>query len=81
MRTRLAIAALGSLFLVGCASTTYYEVKDPSTGKSYYTTKYDQKDGATMLTDDKTRSEVTIQNSEIHKITKDQYMANVPNMK
>jgi hypothetical protein len=74
--TSIAVALIGLITLVGCAGTTYYQVKDPGTGKTYYTTKYDkEKSGAVSLKDDKTKSEVTVQNSEIMEITKDQYQA------
>ena len=71
---RVALAAVTifvAAFSVGC--TKYYQVTDPSTGKVYYTTEVEMKSGATMLQDDKSRTKVTIQNSEVTEITKDQY--------
>jgi hypothetical protein len=63
---------IGVLCAAGC--TNYYKVTDPSTGKTYYTTKLDQRgNGAATLTDGRTGEEVNIQNSEISKISKEQY--------
>ena len=74
--TSIAAALIGLCTLAGCASTTYYQVKDPGTGKTYYTTSYEKdKSGSVSLKDDKTKSEVTVQSSEIMEITKDQYQA------
>jgi hypothetical protein len=72
MGKRTIVAAVGLALLSGC--TSYYKVHDPSTGRDYYTTKLDQKkSGAASLTDGRTGSTVNIQNSEIQKITKEQY--------
>lgn len=65
------VAVATAVVCVGC--TKYYQVTDPSTGKIYYTTDVENKSGATMLEDDKSGSKVTIQNSEVTEITKDQY--------
>lgn len=68
----LMLAGVLSLaMLAGC--TTYYQVSDPSTGRTYYTTKLKKKSGSTVFKDASTGSEVSIQNSEISKVTKDQY--------
>lgn len=71
---RFAIALLGLLCLSGC--TSYYKVADPVSGKSYYTTSVDQnKSGVTKLVDARTGSKVTIQNSEVTKISENEYNA------
>ena len=58
--------------LSGC--TSYYRVTDPSTGRTYYTTSMKKKgDGAVQLRDGRTGQEVTIQNSEVAKVTKEEY--------
>jgi len=68
------VLALGAIALAGC--TSYYKVTDPNTGRSYYTTKMkDMKSGAAKFEDERTKTEVTIQNSQVEKITKDQYEA------
>ena len=49
-------------------------VKDPGTGKVYYTEKVEtEKGGAVKLTDARSGSLVTIQNSELKEISKDAY--------
>lgn len=58
---------------LACGSTKYYMVKDPSTGKVYYTEKVKKEDGSTTLTDAKTKSTVTIQNSEVTEISEQSY--------
>jgi hypothetical protein len=69
------IAMLGIATLSGCAS--YYRVKDPATGTSYYTTDIDRnKSGSVTFTDDNTGSKVTLQNSEVTEIKKEDYKAN-----
>jgi hypothetical protein len=71
---RVATTLLAIVFLGGC--TTYYRVTDPVSGKSYYSTSVDQnKSGVTKLVDARTGSKVTIQNSEISEISKDEYNA------
>jgi hypothetical protein len=63
-----------SLLAVGC--TSYYIVRVPGTGQSYFTTDIDHKrGGAVTLQDEKTGAEVTIQNSEIRRVHKDEYKA------
>lgn len=67
----VVLAAIG-----GC--TTYYQVTDPATKTAYYSTSIDSKgSGAVKFTDDKTNAEVTLQSSEVMKITKEQYEAAV----
>ena len=73
---RIAMATVLLAFTVialsGC--TSYYRVTDPSTNRVYYTTKMDkERDGAVRLRDARTGNEVTIQNSEVAKITKEEY--------
>jgi 3-oxoacyl-[acyl-carrier protein] reductase len=67
----LAVILGGAL---GCGGANYYLVKDPSTGKTYYSDKVDKdKGGAVTLTDSRTKSTVTIQNSEVTEISKQTY--------
>jgi hypothetical protein len=72
--TRIGLVSLVvlSFILVGCGS--YYVVKDPTTGKAYYTTKVEKtKNGAVTLKDEKTGANVTILNSEVREVDKDEY--------
>jgi hypothetical protein len=49
-------------------------VKDPGTGKTYYTEKINKEgNGAVTLTDAKTKSTVTIQNSEVTEVSEQTY--------
>jgi hypothetical protein len=80
MKTRFVLCSLvcavafGS---VGCAS--YYKVTDPGSGKAYYTKSINKKrQGAISFKDQATKTDVTLNASEVMKITKDQYKANVP---
>ena len=79
MRRFLTIV-LVSFFLIGilgCGS--YYKVVDPATDKIYYTEKInDIKGGAIKLKDANTGAEVTIQNSEVTEINKEEFRANTP---
>jgi hypothetical protein len=74
VRTFLALSVLATL----AACTTYYEVKDPTSDKVYYTTDLDVDNGVTTLSDANSGAEVTIQNSEVKEISKDTYKENVP---
>ena len=69
-----------TLFIIiavsGCAS--YYKVTDPASGKVYYTEDIDKKgSGAIEFKDEASKTDVTLQASEVMEITKDQYKANI----
>jgi hypothetical protein len=76
-RSTFLTGVLGAAMLfamTGC--TSYYKVTDPTTGRAYYTTNVKTLDGgATRLEDSRSKTEVTIQNSQVEKITKAQYEA------
>ena len=67
--------ALLLLFLMsGC--TNYYQITYVSSKRTYYTTDYDRTDsGAIQFEDARTRSNVTIQSSEIREVTRQQFEA------
>ncbi len=70
---------LALVFLAGITACGggYYRVKDPSSDKTYYTEKIEEeKGGAIKLKDANTGSVVTLQNSEVTKIKKEEYKAN-----
>jgi hypothetical protein len=49
-------------------------VKDPASGNVYYTTKIkDERSGALKFEDKKTKTSVTLQNSEVKKISKKEF--------
>ncbi len=69
-----------ALFIIiavaGCAS--YYKVTDPASGRVYYTEDIDKKGGGAIeFKDEASKTEVTLQASEVMEITKDQYKANI----
>lgn len=61
--------------IVGCSS--YYQVTDPSSGKIYYSKKVDGagKAGAVKFKDERTGSRVTLQSSDVRKISADEFNA------
>ena len=63
--------------VAGCG-TDYYRVNDPAGTKEYYTTKIEQtKTGAIAFMDQKSGSVVTLQSSEVKKISEDEFKAAV----
>ena len=79
MKKIRVLVAVAMVSLLGGCFSSYYEVKDPSTDKTYYTTKIkENRDGSVSFTDANTGSNVTIQNSETMKIKKDAFKAAVP---
>jgi hypothetical protein len=73
---RNTIVGIALLSAAGCAS--YYQVTDTSTGKVYYSTssQMEQTDrGATTFVDAVTGDRVTFQNTQIAKITQEQFDA------
>jgi len=65
------------LILYGCGS--HYVVRDPESGSTYYTTDVDRTGdvGAIKFKDKATGSTVTIQQSEVRKISEDDYEAGI----
>ena len=68
---------LGGLTVMIAGCTNYYRVTDPSSGKSYYTTKVGDagRAGAVKIKDQKTGSTVTLQSSEVKEISSEEYEA------
>ena len=73
-RFGIPVAVVLSLGLTGCGST-YYLVKDPGSGAEYYTTTVKKSGSAVEFKDSKTLTNMTLQNSQVSEITKDQYSA------
>jgi len=75
MKHKVLAIILAMFFLVailGCGG--YYMIKDPTTGNIYYTTDIkEKKGGALKFTDEKTKTNVTLQNSEIKEIPKKEF--------
>jgi hypothetical protein len=72
----VAALFLTLVLITGC--TSYYKVSDVATGKVYYTTGVDHKNGgAIAFKDAKTKSNITLQSSEVQQIDKDQFTVGV----
>jgi hypothetical protein len=72
LRSILLASVVAGGFLTGCAS--YYRVTEPGEHKVYYTDRVDQKDnGAIVFKDAATQKNITLQGSEVEKITKEQF--------
>jgi len=71
-----AIATICAAIICAGGCTSYYKVHDPTTGKDYYATELKQKsNGSATLKDGRTGNTVTIQNSEVAQISKEEYDA------
>ncbi len=65
------------MLLAGCGST-YYAVKDPIGGTTYYTNKVEEiSGGAIKFNDAKSGTVVTIQNSAVKEISKTEFNVGV----
>ena len=74
VRFRFAAIVIAAVPLgLGACGGTYYIVKDAESGHEYYTTRLKHSGDAITFKDGKSRSTVTLQNSEVTEITKDQY--------
>ena len=74
----LYVAVLGcALLATGCSGSSYYKVTDPTSGKAYYAeeVKTDKGTGAIKLKDARSKADVTLQNSEVLVISKDEFKA------
>lgn len=79
MKKKLLTAAMiiGVLLCVAACGGGYYKVKDLNTEKTYYTKQIDQiENGAVKFEDPQTKSILTIQNSEVTAINKEEFKAN-----
>ena len=61
--------------IVACGG--YYRVKDLIGGNVYYTKDLDRENGTVMLKDANTGNTVTLQNSEVAEINKEEFKANI----
>lgn len=68
---KLLPVALTLVLLTGCAS--HYKVTQPSSGKTYYTTKVHHKKGDIIFKDAASGSEVILDAAEITKISKSEF--------
>ncbi len=66
------------LVFAGCASSSFYRVTDLQSGKEYYTQDIDHlASGAVVVHDTRTDSVITLQNSQVKKISSDEYKAGI----
>ena len=81
MRKKLLIIGIAIslvLSISGCGAN-YYKIKDLNSDTIYFTSDLDrEKGGSIILIDANTGNEVTLQNSEIQKINKEEFKANTP---
>ena len=78
MRTRVFCLVMLLVMLLALTGCTYYRITDPTTNKIYYTKKIDERhSGAVTITDAKTKRKVTLQNSDIEKISRDEFIVGV----
>ena len=78
MKSKLLTLVFALSMLVGITACGggYYMVKDPASDKIYYTDKIqEEKGGAIKLKDAVTGSSITLQNSEVTKIKKEEFKA------
>lgn len=77
VRQIITIIACGLvLTIAGCSS--YFKITDPGSGKIYYSNEIEKEDGAIEFKDANSGSTVTIQNSEVTEISKEEFKANTP---
>ena len=67
------VAAFATI-VIAASGCSYYKITDPTTDKTYYTEKYDQKDGISF-TDAASGKKVTVQNAEIEDISGSEFKA------
>jgi hypothetical protein len=70
----IVLAAFALVMGLGGCAPSYYKVTDPTTGKVYYTSSLEHKSsGAATLVDAKTGNKVSLQSSEIAKVSKSEF--------
>ncbi len=72
---KLYLVILGLVFLAGCGGV--WMVTDPVSKNVYYTEAIVESRGGIRFIDAKTGDDVTLQNSQVRKITKDEFNAAV----
>jgi hypothetical protein len=73
LTTLMAVAVL-ALVVGGC--TTYYRIKDTTSGRTYYTEEFKRRNGTVVFKDTKSGAEVTLPSSEIAEVPEDEYKKN-----
>jgi hypothetical protein len=76
----LTIVVLGGVAGVGGCAAKHWEVKDPASGATYYTTKMTSKDGVVSLHDPRSGRKITVQRAEVKKISPKEYREGLKDM-
>jgi hypothetical protein len=74
--TRLMLIAVALLAVVASGCTTYYRVKDTTSGRTYYTEEIKRRNGTVTFRDTKSGAEITLPSSEISEIQEEEYKKN-----
>jgi len=75
LHASVAGATACTALLAGCGSSgAYYMVREPGSATPYYTTNISTSGSALKFKDAKTGSGVTLQSSEVKKISKEEFM-------
>ncbi|MGH7309850.1 MAG: hypothetical protein ACREK6_14265 [Candidatus Rokuibacteriota bacterium] len=74
--TRLMMVTLALLALAVGGCTTYYRVKDTTSGRTYYTEEIKRRNGTVVFRDTKSGAEVTLPSSEIAEVPQEEYKKN-----
>lgn len=74
--TRLMMVTLALLALAMSGCTTYYRVKDTTSGRTYYTEDIKRRNGTVIFTDTKSGSQITLPSSEIAEVQEEEYKKN-----
>ena len=77
MRLNKFVVTILSVLVFGiCGCGSYYKIIDPSTSKVYYTDDIKRRGSSVEFKDANTGSDVTLQNTEIKDINKEEFKAN-----
>jgi hypothetical protein len=74
--TRLMLAAVAMLAFVAAGCTSYYRIRDTTSGRTYYTEEFKRRNGTVVFTDTKSGAEITLPSSEIAEIKEEEYKKN-----
>ena len=69
--------AVALLALVATGCTTYYRVKDTTSGRTYYTEEIKRRNGTVIFKDTKTGAEITLPSSEVAEVAEEEYKKNL----
>ena len=70
----IAVILAGGMLMSGCAGYGYYQVREPMSGKVYYTKNLKKEAcGILRFTDAHSGSVITLQNSEVRKISEKEF--------